>query len=74
MPTDNHANNPDPLLNLAAAAGYLGVSAKTTRRLIAAGELQPTYVGRLVRVRMSHLELYLSARTGTPQSLVSSSS
>jgi excisionase family DNA binding protein len=73
-PTEGRqCNNPDPLLTLADAAEYLGVSIKTTRRLIAAGVLQATYVGSLVRVRTSHLEAYLGARTGIPQSLAASS-
>jgi excisionase family DNA binding protein len=59
--------NTDPLLTAEEAAEYLGVSHWTVRRLIARGELRGVYLGRLLRVRSSDLEAFLSsAGTDTP--------
>lgn len=59
------ASNDDPLLTLAQAADYLGVSHYFVRREIAAGRLEGTFLGRLVRVRRSALEHYLSSATSS---------
>ena len=53
--------NTDPLLTAEQAAEYLGVSHWTVRRLIARGELRGVYLGRLLRVRPSDLEAFLSS-------------
>lgn len=53
--------NTDPLFAAEEAAEYLGVSHWTVRRLIARHELRGVYLGRLLRVRRSDLEAYLSA-------------
>ncbi|WP_151083868.1 helix-turn-helix domain-containing protein [Nocardioides cynanchi] len=56
------------LLTLEMAGDQLGVSAKTVRRLIAAGHLRGTFVGRQVRVRPEDLAEFL-ASAAAPQSL-----
>lgn len=53
-------NNSDPLMTMQEAGDYLGVSARLVQNLIAREELRGTFVGRLVRVRRSDLENYLS--------------
>lgn len=59
--------NTDPLYTAEEAAEYLGISHWTVRRLVANHELRGVYLGRLLRVRRSDLEAYLSAaRTATP--------
>ena len=55
-------------LTLDEAGEQLDVSAKTIRRLIAAGHLRGTFVGRQVRVRPEDLSEYLRGAS-TPQSL-----
>lgn len=56
-------HNPDPLMTLAEAADYVGSSASFLRRQIAAGRLEGTFLGRLVRVRRSSLERFIAAQT-----------
>lgn len=56
------------LITLEEAGDQLAVSAKTVRRLIAAGHLRGTFVGRKVCVRPKDLDAYLDAATA-PQSL-----
>jgi excisionase family DNA binding protein len=56
------------LLTLMEVGDQLNVSAKTVRRLIAAGHLRGTFVGRQVRVRPQDLAEFL-ATAETPQSL-----
>ncbi|WP_395690357.1 helix-turn-helix domain-containing protein [Nocardioides sp.] len=55
-------------LTLEDAGKQLEVSAKTVRRLIAAGHLRGTYIGRQVRVRPEDLDAYLDSAS-RPQSL-----
>lgn len=55
-------------LGLPEVGEQLDVSPKTVRRLIAAGLLRGTFVGRQVRVRPEDLENYLESAS-SPQSL-----
>lgn len=52
--------NPDPLLTVAEVAGYLDVGQTFVRSEIARGNLSHVRLGRLVRVRQSALEQYLT--------------
>jgi len=56
-------------LTLEEAGEQLDVSAKTVRRLIAAGHLRGTFVGRQVRVRPEDLDFYLDGVASEPQQL-----
>lgn len=56
-----------PLLDSAAAARLLGVSARTIRTLIKTGELRPVRVRRRVLLDPQDLERFIdSARRGRP--------
>lgn len=55
-------------LTLDEAGEQLDVSAKTIRRLIAAGHLRGTFVGRQPRVRPEDLDAYLE-NASSPQNL-----
>jgi excisionase family DNA binding protein len=56
-------------LTLEETGDQLDVSAKTVRRLIAAGHLRGTFVGRQVRVRPEDLDIYLDGVASEPQQL-----
>ncbi len=54
--SDDRPAGPDDLLNTAGAAARLGVSARTVRRLVAAGQLHPVRIGRATRYRPADLD------------------
>ena len=62
-------SNTKRTLTLDEAGDQLDVSAKTVRRLIAAGHLRGTFVGRQVRVRPEDLDTYLDGVASAPQQL-----
>jgi excisionase family DNA binding protein len=47
---------PEPLLTVAEVAAELRLSVKTVRRMIARGALPARQIGRLWRVRRTHLD------------------
>ena len=49
------------LLTLTEAAARLRVSVRTVQRLIAAGEIRPTHIGRRTLISEKEVEAYLSA-------------
>lgn len=49
------------LLTIAEVASRLRVSARTVRRLIASGQIRPTYVGRRPLVSEDELRAFLAA-------------
>ena len=54
----------DKLLTITQTANYLQLSDKTIRRLIKAHQLEASKVGgRFWRIRLSHINNYLSAHT-----------
>ena len=53
------AATPEPLLSVADAAAFLGVSTKTVRRLVARRELGASRVGRQLRIGRAELLAYL---------------
>jgi excisionase family DNA binding protein len=53
---------PPQLRDVAAVARRLGISTKSVRRAIAAGELTAHRLGRLLRVADADLEAYLAKR------------
>lgn len=54
----------DAMLSVAEAAARLGVSTRTVRRRVAAGELRCARVGRLVRISEGELSDYIRRRSG----------
>lgn len=56
-----------PLLTRAQAAEILNVPERNVKSLQQAGELTPTYVGRLVRYRPEEIDRYIEEHTGKPQ-------
>jgi excisionase family DNA binding protein len=51
-------------LTIAAASEYLGISAKSVRRLLASRQLPFLRIGpRLVRIRSADLDAFITART-----------
>jgi excisionase family DNA binding protein len=59
-PGDFHADA--GFLTVREFAGFLGVSEKTVRRLIATGRLRCIRIGRLVRIERGDVSRWLSAR------------
>lgn len=58
----------EPLIDIPAAAAFLGCSTKTVRRLYWRGELECVRVGSLVRFRPSALRSYLDRPVARPSS------
>lgn len=59
---DSTASTPRRLISLADAAEALGVSSKTVRRYIAAGDLDAVRLGRrTIRVRVDSLDRLIDA-------------
>ena len=48
-----------PYLTVAEAAGYMRLSVRHTRRIIARGELRVTRLGRVLRVHRRDLDAYI---------------
>lgn len=57
----------DPLLTLAEVAQTLHVSPRTTKRLVASGEIDSVLIGRLRRVRPAAVEAYLERQAASAQ-------
>lgn len=56
-------NDPDSvLMNYQRAAGHLGVSDRTVRRLVANGHLPAVRIGRRVLIRAADVDLFAGAR------------
>lgn len=57
----------DPFFNMEEAAKYLGQSKRWVKGQLAEGNLPVTKMGRLVRIRKSHLDRYIEEHTKTPE-------
>lgn len=55
--------NPDPLLDIEQAAGFLFTSERHVRHLISKREITVTRIGNKVRFRISDLNTYVVTRT-----------
>ena len=55
--------NPDPLLDLPQAAGFLNTSDRHIRHLISKREITVTRIGNKIRFRVSDLNTYAITRT-----------
>ena len=55
--------NPDPLLDIEQAAGFLFTSERHVRHLISKHEITVTRIGNKVRFRISDLNTYVITRT-----------
>ena len=55
--------NPDPLLDIEQAAGFLFTSERHVRHLISKREITVTRIGNKVRFRISDLNTYVITRT-----------
>jgi len=64
MPVDDSHGRIETLLDLDEVSAALGISRRTTERLVASGELLAVKVRRLTRVRASDLANYLDRLTG----------
>ena len=63
MPTEFHPLGlSNGLLTLRQVAGFLGVSEKTVRRLVAAGKLRCVRLGRVLRFQPADLFRFVEAR------------
>ncbi|GGI09032.1 helix-turn-helix domain-containing protein [Egicoccus halophilus] len=60
---DDEAKNPDPLLNSADAAAYLGVTEAWVRRARCNKKLDCVKVGHHTRYRRSVLDAFIEANT-----------
>lgn len=55
-------SNPDPLLDIPAAAEYANTTNRHVRLLVQNKSITVTRVGNKVRIRVSHLNQYLVSR------------
>jgi excisionase family DNA binding protein len=62
-------NRPNELLTVESAAGLLSVSRRTVYRLIEAGDLAVTRIGKNVRLQRGSLDRYLAQQARQPGSL-----
>jgi len=65
VPKPERDEHSPALLDARAAAAYLVVNIETLYRLVRAGELPHTRVGRALRFRQVDLERYLAEQTST---------
>jgi excisionase family DNA binding protein len=63
--TRKEDDRPPAVLDARAAAAYLAVHSETLYRLVRAGQLPHTRVGRALRFRLVDLERYLEEQTST---------
>ncbi|SBS70782.1 helix-turn-helix domain-containing protein [uncultured Microbacterium sp.] len=63
-----HTPPPSPMLyDVAQVATALGASTRLVRRLIAEKQLPTVRLGRMIRIRVSDVEAYITAHASTPQ-------
>ena len=59
MPTPASSNTPSPYRTVAEVAGYLRISQRQVRRLIAQGDISVTRFGRAVRIHERDMLAYV---------------
>ena len=67
-----NGNRPNGLLTVEQAADLLAVSSRTVYRMIEAGELPATRIGKTVRIQQAAIERFLAHQSRQPGSLFGS--